>query len=332
MEPMDRIRVTRSVIAADVFLPLLEAHYDLQAPLACRLRFVGDNDTYLVRAGETPYALRAYRFGRDWIRSESDYRFEMEWLAFLHERGLPVSYPIRRRDGELLNKLVAPEGTRHWVLFSFAEGRVVYPLDGGQSRLVGQKVAEIHLASNDFVTEHRRFRVDLEFLLDQPVDRITRFPGDGRKQDVAFVTRLAQQLKERILALGISGDGYGIIGGDFNGGNHHFTDAGQVTFFDFDLCGYGWRAYDFAVFFRNAGLRGAPPEMGEAFLDGYRSVRTLSPAERRAIPWFVMVRQIWRMGVRAAEIDLCGDEWLVDGYWDRMVGALRQWDTEERAR
>jgi Ser/Thr protein kinase RdoA (MazF antagonist) len=293
---------------------------------------VGDNDTYLVQAGETRYALRAYRYGRSWIRSESDYRFELEWLAFLHGRGLPVSYPIRRRDGTLLGQMAAPEGTRCWALFSFAEGRVVYPANREQSRLVGQKVAEIHLASDDFVTEHRRFRTDLEFLLDQPVAWITRFLGDCRKEDVAFITRLAQESKERILSLSISGDGFGIIGGDFNGGNHHFTDADQVTFFDFDLCGCGWRAYDLAVFFRNARLGGAPPAMGEAFLEGYRSVRTLSPAELRAIPWFVIARQIWRMGARTAEIDLCGDAWLVDGYWERMVGALRRWAEEENGR
>jgi Ser/Thr protein kinase RdoA (MazF antagonist) len=332
MEPTGPIQVTRSVIAADAFLPLLEAHYDLPAPTACRLRFVGDNDSYLVRAGETRYALRVYRFGRPWIQGESDYCFELDWLAFLHERGLPVSEPIRRRDGGLLGRILAPEGTRYWVLFRFAEGRALYPMNPEQSYLVGQKVAEIHLASNDFATEHRRFRTDVGFLLDQPVAWITGFLGDCRKEDVAFVARLGQQLKERILALEISGDGWGIIGGDFNGGNHHFTAANQVTFFDFDLCSYGWRAYDLAVFFRNARLRGDPPEIGEAFLAGYQSVRTLSPAERRAIPGFVMARQIWRMGARIAEIDLCGDEWLVEGYWERMLGALRNWAEEANGR
>jgi Ser/Thr protein kinase RdoA (MazF antagonist) len=329
MEPTDWLRATRSVIAGDALLPLLEAHYDLQAPITCRLRFVGDNDTYLVRAGETRYALRVYRFGRYWIQGEADYRFELDWLAFLRARGLPVSYAIPRRDGERLGQIAAPEGTRYWALFSFAEGRVVHPLDRQQSYLVGQKVAEIHLASNDFVTRHQRFRSDLEFLLDQPVATITQLLGHCREDDVAFITHLAQRLKERVLALGVSGDGYGIVGGDFNGGNHHFTAANELTFFDFDLCGYGWRAYDLAVFFRNARLREAPPEMGDAFLEGYQSIRTLSPAERRAIPLFVMIRQIWRLGVRCSEVDLSGDEWLVDGYWDRMVGAPRQWSKVE---
>src|SRR5439155_16456801 len=139
---------------------LLEVDYDLQPPITCRLRFVGDNDTYLVRAGDTQYALRIYRFGRYWIRGEADYRFELDWLSFLHARGLPVSYPIPRRDSELLGRIAAPEGTRFWVLLSFADGRHVDPLDPAQSYLIGQKVAEIHCASNDYVPQHQRFRSD----------------------------------------------------------------------------------------------------------------------------------------------------------------------------
>lgn len=335
MELTDRIQVTRSVIAADALLPVLKAHYDLQAPITCRLRLAGDNDTYLVRAGNTRYVLRVY-FPRYWIQSEADHRFELDWLAFLHVRGLPVSCAIPRRDGELLGRIAAPEGPRSWVLFSFAEGRSFYPMNREQSHLYGQKVADIHIASNDFVPKHRRFQVDLDFLLDQPMARITRFLGDCRKDDVAFLTNLAQQLKERLLALGISGDGYGVIGGDFHGGNCHFTDANRLTFFDFDICGYGWRAYDLAVLLRNAKLRnyldGSPMEMNDPFLEGYQSVRPLSPAEQQAIPLFVMMRHIWRMGVRVSEVDFKGDEGLGDSYWDsywdRYVGALRKWSKE----
>jgi hypothetical protein len=42
-----------------------------------------------------------------------------------------------------------------------------------------------------------------------------------------------------------------------------------------------------------------------------------------------MMRHIWRMGVRVSEIDFKGDEGLGDSYWDRWVGALRQWSGEE---
>jgi Ser/Thr protein kinase RdoA (MazF antagonist) len=35
-----------------------------------------------------------------------------------------------------------------------------------------------------------------------------------------------------------------IIHGDLHGGNGHFAGPRQLTLFDFDHGGYGWRAYD----------------------------------------------------------------------------------------
>lgn len=319
------VAVTRSVIAADAMPPLLEAHYDLQAPISCQLILVGDNETYLVHAGGAEYVLRIYRFGRPWIRGVDDYRFEADYLAFLHAQGLPVSYAIPRRDGAFVSSVLAPEGLRYWTLFSFLKGRTVYPMNWEQSYLVGQKIAEIHLASNGFSSKYQRFHTDLDFLIDQPVASITSFLGNSHREDVAFITRLADQLKERILALGISGDGYGVIGGDFNDGNRYFTDDNAVSFFDFDCCGYGWRSYDLAVFFRNARLRGGAAEMGKPLLEGYQSVRSLSAAEMRAMSLFVMARHIWRFGCAVSEANLNGTEWVINGYWERMLEALRNW-------
>jgi len=42
-----------------------------------------------------------------------------------------------------------------------------------------------------------------------------------------------------------------------------------------------------------------------------------------------MIRRIWRMGVRASEIDFSGDSWLYNGNWETSITALRQWSLEE---
>jgi len=65
----------------------------------------------------------------------------------------------------------------------------------------------------------------------------------------------------------------------------------EITHFDFDLCGYGWRAYDIAVF---RWARGSKNDgRWERFLAGYKSVRPLSDQELRSIPYFIVSRQIW---------------------------------------
>jgi Ser/Thr protein kinase RdoA (MazF antagonist) len=292
---------------------------------------VGDNETYLVQAGKMPYVLRVY-YPRFWIKDKEDYLFELEWLAFLRSRGVSVSvsvsYALARRDGALLNAVQAPEGIRYWALFTFAEGGFFWPLDSQQSHRLGQEVAQIHLVSNDFISSRPRFHYDADFLLSQPAQRIARQFGDQFPEDIALIMAVAQETKERLLRLDLEGDGWGVIGGDFHGGNNHISDDGKFTFFDFDICGYGWRAYDLAVLCRNNALNGAPKEMGESYLEGYHTVRPLCGDERRALPLFMICRTIYRMGARIAEIEFKGDEPLGQDYWGMMVGALDRWQKE----
>ncbi|MCG3114857.1 MAG: phosphotransferase [Candidatus Manganitrophus sp. SA1] len=324
------MRVTHSVIAAAEAAEIAGREYDLGDPLTGRLLSDTANSHYLLTAGEARYVLRIYRRGKSWVTKESDYRFELEWLAYLHEQGLPVAYPLPRRNGDLLGLLCAPEGERYYALFSFAPGRIVHSMDAGQSRLFGEGIARIHLASDRFQAKQTRFHQDTDELIDATLARIETFLEGRRPEDVAFFRALASSLKETLRGLPRSAPFYGIIGGDFHGGNHFFSSENRLTFFDFDMCGYGWRVYDLAVFFWSAKLR---PEMRVTLADvlqGYEAVRPLLDVERAALPAMVKVRHLWIMGLHTAYSDQLGVGWLGDHYWERNVARLREWGEEEK--
>jgi Ser/Thr protein kinase RdoA (MazF antagonist) len=312
------VRVLTSLIAPGALSLLAEAAYDLGAPAHSKLVSHNDNDHYLLTAGERRHVLRVYRHQKHWLRGESDYLFELDWLDFLHQRGLPVSHPIRRRDGGFLGSLAAPEGLRYWALFSLAEGRITR-MDPVKAEIFGRSIAQIHVESNDFSSPHERVHFDLDQILEKPVLRIRASLGDDRGEDLEFLGDLAGKLRRRVRETRFSGDAYGIIGGDFHGGNHYFTEENRVTHFDLDLCGYGWRAYDLAIF-RWAG--GGPDELWQPFLDGYQSVRPLSETEMEMIPTFVQLRQIWLMGSHTTYAE--ADSWLTGGDWDRKFTSLRK--------
>ena len=88
---------------------------------------------------------------------------------------------------------------------------------------------------------------------------------------------------------------YGLCHGDFHGWNAHYH-ADTLTFFDFDDCGYGWRAYDLAVFRWDARLDEKEDERWEAFVKGYRSKREISDADLKLTTTFMAIRDIWLMG------------------------------------
>ena len=81
--------------------------------------------------------------------------------------------------------------------------------------------------------------------------------ADRRQSDVSRIAEHAEELKAQITELDFGSDGWGIIGGDFHGWNLHFTENNELTLFDFDLCGYGWRAFDLAVYRWSEGKKDA---------------------------------------------------------------------------
>jgi Ser/Thr protein kinase RdoA (MazF antagonist) len=312
---MKPIRVARSFIAADSVAELIAEEYDLPTPVTAKmfskLLRTQDNDHYLVTAGDgAGYAFRVYQQGERFRRAESDYLYELDWLNFLKEREMPVSYPIARRDGGYLGRLLAPEGPRYFALFTLASGDPLSLKDPDQLYVMGESMARIHVASNEFTTPHTRKPLDLGYLLDRPLERIRHNWTDERAENIDLVITAAEDAREelnRLLGGGApTADSWGPIGGDFHQSSVYFNEANRPTFFNFDLCGPGWRAYDIASFLSNASLIHAPEELAEAFFAGYFSVRPLTDAEHDAISPFLTVRRVWLMGAFAREDGLVG--------------------------
>jgi len=301
---VDHIAVTRSIVDARALGDVIAEEYDLGGPLTCKLISkmlrTQDNDHYLVRVGETKYVARLYQLGEHLKRQETDYRYEMEWLHFLKSKGVQVSIPIRQRDGGNLGFVNAPEGKRFYALFSFAQGKPMSSRDEEQLFVMGQKMAEIHLLSNEFKTEQERRPMDLQYLVDEPVERLKQFWAGKEDERLRLLLSSAEEAMVGIMSLldneETTPDSWGPIGGDFHPYNTHIDAGGNPTFFNFDLCGYGWRAYDIATFLLNANLIHKSSDLSESFFSGYYSKRPLSTNEHLAIAPFLTLRRVWLAG------------------------------------
>lgn len=293
--------------AIDDLIKVIVENYSLNTSISCELIRAGDNDNYLIRSGDTKYVLRVYRREKYWLKNDSDYFFEMTWLNFLHQHDCAVAPPVQRKDGEYIGHLPPSLESRHFALFHFAEGEEG-PITSYRAYVLGQAIAKVHKISNQFECDHQRLKLDLAFLIDEPVELMAQQLSDRFGNEINQLKKLAIRTKQNIQSLTLSGDSWGIIGGDFHGFNQHFTNDDKVTLFDFDLCGYGYRAYDLAVF---RWLQVSDDDIAKTywhalfkgklglwihFLSGYQTIRSISPEEMSAIYEFVRVRQIWLMG------------------------------------
>lgn len=308
--------VTRSILSADALVDELLSDYDIGMPLACTFLAPTTNDTYRVDAASGIYVLRIYRAGR---RSLSDVRAELDALIHLRRKGVSVSSPIAGRDGDLVRVLDAPEGPRYAVLFSYAPGRP-RPRDSALDRSAdGRLLADIHAASDNLPAPPSQVPLDLTYLLDQPLASLNPFL-DHRPNDRVYLANQVEWLRNAVGRLSGLLD-WGFCHGDYHGWNIHLADDQHLTVFDFECCGFGFRAWDLATY--RWSIR-RQDDTWSSFLHGYSERRQLREADRTGIPLFVAIREIWLLGNRAAN----ARDWGALGVDERVdagLAFLREW-------
>ena len=308
--------------------------YNLPTPITCDFWNMGLNDTYIVKAGSSIYYLRVYRC--KW-RTKAEIQAELDMLTHLHSRRLPVSWPIERKDGSYLTRMVAPEGVRYAALFTNAPGTPVPRMNVKQSCSYGELVGRIHTCLDKVPDDDRRFHLDFPYLIDGPLLHIAPFL-EHRRRDFDYLKNVSDALKLQIDGLlPKTRPEYGSCHGDHHGGDVHTDKNGNMTMFDFDCYGYGWRAYDIAVFLwsRNCASyffdgwnrsgKAKATRQWNAFLNGYSKIRTLSTYELEAARIFVPIRHIWMIGLATHLAETGARCKIDDGYFDRHIKFIRQW-------
>ena len=235
----------------------------------------------------------------------------------------------KRKDGTYLQKINAPEGTRYAVLFTPAEGDLHFDTNDKESYLFGQVAGRMHNSMDKIKVSYDRFHLDFSHLIDEPLDYISPFLQSGRKKDLDYLKRIGEELKNRIKVLPRTKPEYGICHGDLHTWNLHFDKSGNLTLFDFDCFGYGWRAYDIAVFRWSMKFitknKSKQTRRWNAFLKGYCEERELREQELRAVEVFVAIRQFWHLGLHTHGSKDIGRIWINDEYFDGGIGFIKDW-------
>lgn len=305
--------VQHSILAAVHLAELLGMQYGFSVR-NCRLLKSVLAETYMVDSDQGARILRVYPAND---RSRPVVNGELAYLDHLWQAGLSVAVPIARQDGALVTALNAPEGERLAVLFSYATGiSLRQQFTPVNVRALGQLTAAIHRHAEAMAVPPDRPPLDWQALIALPLGHLkpvlAHRPGDWQK-----LRNLADWMQPHLAAIPLNPPFYGFIHGDLSAGNAHVDDHGRVTLFDFDFCGPGWRIYDVATFLINT-----PPAPAAAFLEGYESLRALSPTEHAALPAAQIARQIWMLGSRGRYLNQIGLAHFQDSFLDRVLASI----------
>jgi Ser/Thr protein kinase RdoA (MazF antagonist) len=185
----------------------------------------------------------------------------------------------------------------------------------------------MHNALDDFSSPHARFHKDIEHFIDKPLGNIQPFLAH-RPDDWAYLQKFAETLRQQIMALPAGALEQGVCHGDLQGYHANFARDGILTFFDFDCGGYGYRAYDLAVFLWCCRLEKAVDARWKPFLNAYRETRGVQDLDVQAVPLFVCARYLWHMGVHTQNAPDWGCGWLNNAYFDQRIAQLKQAESD----
>ena len=322
--------INTSIISSDALRERVLNRYAIKGKLKCHFLCSRVNDTYLVKPDSKTYYLRVYI--HRW-RSKREIDSEIELLYYLKKKMIPVSVPIKRKDGSYITRINAPEGIRYAVLFTSAEGHVPRKMNDKRSLSYGRLVGRIHKVTDQLEEEYVRFHIDLKHLIDIPLCHIEPLLNH-RKKDYDYLCKIGESLKLEIeqLLTKIKPQ-YGICHGDHHGGNIFFNKDDEMTLFDFDCFGYGWRAYDISVFLWSrttignfsTGSNSKRIRRWNAFLKGYTLERELSDKELIATKIFVPIRNIWLLGLHTQSAERFGRIWMNEAYFDQHINFIKDW-------
>lgn len=293
-------RTTGSIMPQDTQIRLCLGLWDVPSGAAVRLINVSENDTYLVEApGGFRSVLRVHR--KDY-HSRRAIECELAWAQALRvDRAVKTPAAIAGRDGNLIQSAdLGPSGLRHMVMFEFVPGREPQPDEDLVVLFhhLGETAARTHLHSLNWIRpdpfERLIWDEDAVFGPAPIWGSWRQGPNVGRSE-LEVLSRLETTLLARLAAFGKARDRYGLIHADMRLANL-LIDGDSTTVIDFDDCGFGWFLYDFAAAISFMEDHPQVPDLKEAWVSGYRSIRDLSDAEFAEIDTFVMLRRMALLG------------------------------------
>ena len=279
----------------DPFATAALASYGFSPQARLSLLSLSENATYRVddAADGRAAVLRVHRTG---YHEPGAVQSELAWLTALRrDEGLrtPAVYPAL--DGREVVDVVLDGITRQTVLFELLPGAEPPP---DQLPVQFERLGSICAHMHKHVRSWRRPPGFVRFSWD--FDACVG-PGGrwGRWQDGIGVgpaerdvlRRAAGVMRERLYRFGTGPDHFGLIHADMRLANL-LVDGPDIQVIDFDDCGFGWYMFDIGSALSFMEHDPQVPELCDAWLTGYRRVRSLPTADADEIPTFVLLRRL----------------------------------------
>jgi Ser/Thr protein kinase RdoA (MazF antagonist) len=274
------------------------------------LRFVrlSENVTFRATDGRdgAPLVLRLHR---PWYHDIAALRSEHLWTRALVQAGIAAPEPLLTQAGEnFVHVEIAATGERRWAgLARWVEGELLADVvardtDSAANAARFARVGAIMAAMHDQATGwtppagFQRHALDADGLMgpepfwgpfwDHPI-------FSPAEREMLLGTR--DRLHAALTRYGKPARTFSLIHADLHPRNV-VIDGAHAAVIDFDDTGFGWHQYDIAVALIDYVDHPDFVMFRDAYIAGYRSVRTISDGDLALLPMFLLIRDMAQMG------------------------------------
>lgn len=284
------LQAIKASLSANVALWGLSPHTTLS------LVNISENATFRADDPEAaaPVILRVHRPN---YHTRREIASELLWIDALRAQSIAsVPRPLTMANGERIAALPVGSCVRDVVAFEFIHGSEPRPTDDltDAFRTLGAITAKLHAHARrwtrppGFVRKRWTFGTTVGAVPHWGRwDRAMGLTAEGQR----VIERAVGALRGRLAAFGDGPDRFGLIHADLRLANL-LVDGERITLIDFDDCGFGWFAFDFAAAVSFFETDPSIPKLRHAWCEGYRTVAPLAPAVVAALPSFVLMRRI----------------------------------------
>jgi len=282
---------------------------------AATLETVTERENAVFRAtgagqtGPGTYAVRVHRAG---YHADAELRSHAAWARALTADGIVATAPvIETVEGDVVARARHPSvpEERQVTVLGWVEGTIFSEAatDGSDDGVddettyhrVGQLMARLHAHAERWAPppDFEVLSWDGDGLLGEDATwgrfwDASLLDDDGR----ALMTRFRDRTRAVLDELGTGPDHFGLVHGDFLPENLLLAPDGTITLLDFDDCGRGWFLFDIATALFMPSIDETYPAVRDAFVSGYREVRSLPDADVALLPWFLALRAATYVG------------------------------------
>lgn len=313
-----KIEVSSSIISSLSIKNHIPLTYNIGKVKSCELLQSSIHDVYLIETIQSKYILKIYKYQ---YKSVLEIAFEINFVGYLKASHLNVSSYIPKNDGYFILKINAPEGMRYAVLSTYAEGNELEYKQEKDAFWYGLHVGKIHKVSKAFIPRFAIKEINIELILETSIKTIEYFLCKEYHTEWKYFHYFFKLLTNKINFLEIDKLEKTFCHGDLHGGNaHEFLD--DLSFFDFDFCGYGLIAYDISIF-RWGCMIMRRDWQWQHFIQGYRTTNLLDDNELKHSLLFVALHDLWVMHLYLSRIDTMGQLSIHKFYIHKRIEFLK---------